>query len=74
MLSVEGLKTAYGRIPILHGIDLNVAKGEFVGVLGHNGMGKTTLLKALIGLLRPTRARSRLTTKTLPACRPISAI
>jgi len=54
MLAVEGLKTAYGRIPILHGIDLNVAEGEFVGVLGHNGMGKTTLLKALIGLLRPT--------------------
>lgn len=54
MLGVEGLKTAYGRIPILHGIDLNVAEGEFVGVLGHNGMGKTTLLKALIGLLRPT--------------------
>ncbi len=54
MLAVEGLKTAYGRIPILHGIDLNVAEGEFVGILGHNGMGKTTLLKTLIGLLRPT--------------------
>ena len=54
MLAVSGLKTAYGRIPILHGIDLNVAEGEFVGILGHNGMGKTTLLKALIGLLRPT--------------------
>ena len=54
MLAVEGLKTAYGRIPILHGIDLNIAEGEFVGILGHNGMGKTTLLKSLIGLLRPT--------------------
>ena len=54
MLEVRGLKTAYGRIPILHGIDLNVAEGEFVGILGHNGMGKTTLLKTLIGLLRPT--------------------
>ncbi len=54
MLAVSGLKTAYGRIPILHGIDLNVAEGEFIGILGHNGMGKTTLLKALIGLLRPT--------------------
>ena len=54
MLAVTGLKAAYGRIPILHGIDLNVAEGEFVGILGHNGMGKTTLLKTLIGLLRPT--------------------
>ena len=54
MLAVKGLKAAYGRIPILHGIDLNVAEGEFVGILGHNGMGKTTFLKTLIGLLRPT--------------------
>lgn len=54
MLQVEGLRTAYGRIPVLHGIDLEVAEGEFVGILGHNGMGKTTLLKALIGLLKPT--------------------
>ncbi len=54
MLVVKGLKAAYGRIPILHGIDLNVAEGEFVGILGHNGMGKTTFLKTLIGLLRPT--------------------
>ena len=54
MLAVEGLRAAYGRIPILHGIDLNVAEGEFVGILGHNGMGKTTFLKTLIGLLRPT--------------------
>ena len=54
MLAVAGLKAAYGRIPILHGIDLNVAEGEFIGILGHNGMGKTTLLKTLIGLLRPT--------------------
>ncbi len=54
MLVVAGLKAAYGRIPVLHGIDLNVAEGEFVGILGHNGMGKTTFLKTLIGLLRPT--------------------
>ncbi|MBT3171690.1 MAG: ATP-binding cassette domain-containing protein, partial [Rhodospirillaceae bacterium] len=54
MLEVHGLTAAYGRIPILHGIDLSVAEGEFVGILGHNGMGKTTLLKTLIGLLRPT--------------------
>lgn len=54
MLEVQGLTAAYGRIPILHGIDLSVAEGEFVGILGHNGMGKTTFLKTLIGLLRPT--------------------
>jgi branched-chain amino acid transport system ATP-binding protein len=51
MLDVQGLKTAYGRIPILHGVSFAVKQGEFVGILGHNGMGKTTLLKALMGFL-----------------------
>ena len=54
MLSAEGIRASYGRIPILHGIDLQVAEGEFVGILGHNGMGKTTLLKTLIGLVKTT--------------------
>ena len=54
MLSAQGIRASYGRIPILHGIDLEVAEGEFVGILGHNGMGKTTLLKTLIGLVKTT--------------------
>jgi len=52
MLTVTELRAAYGRIPILHGISFEVKDGEFIGILGHNGMGKTTLLKTLIGLLR----------------------
>ena len=51
MLTVEHLRASYGRIPILMGVDFAVGEGEFVGILGHNGMGKTTLLKALIGHL-----------------------
>lgn len=54
MLEVKGLRAAYGRIPILHGIDLEIAAGEAVGILGHNGMGKTTLMKTLIGLVPAT--------------------
>ena len=54
MLSVRNLRAGYGRIPILHGISFDVANGEYVGILGHNGMGKTTLLKALIGLIKAT--------------------
>jgi branched-chain amino acid transport system ATP-binding protein len=57
MLDVQGLKTAYGRIPILHGVSFAVREGEFVGILGHNGMGKTTLLKALMGFLSATGGR-----------------
>jgi branched-chain amino acid transport system ATP-binding protein len=46
MLQVSELRAGYGRMTILNGINLEVADGEFVGVLGHNGMGKTTFLKA----------------------------
>lgn len=52
MLEVRGLRAGYGRIQILDGIDLSLAQGTVVGVLGHNGMGKTTLLRTLIGELR----------------------
>ena len=51
MLEVEDLAASYGRIPILAGVKFAVQPGEVVGILGHNGMGKTTLLKALMGLV-----------------------
>ena len=57
MLDVQGLRTGYGRIPILNGVSFSVAEGEFIGILGHNGMGKTTLLKALMGFLPATGGR-----------------
>ena len=60
MLEVENLHAAYGRIPILNGISLSAAKGELVGLLGHNGMGKTTLLRALMGFLPANQGRVRL--------------
>ena len=55
LLKVQGLQASYGRVPVLHGIDLEVAEGEILGVLGHNGMGKTTLLKTLMGIV-PAKA------------------
>ena len=54
MLDVKSLRASYGRIPILYGIDLEIEVGEVVGILGHNGMGKTTLMKTLIGLVPAT--------------------
>jgi branched-chain amino acid transport system ATP-binding protein len=57
VLSVVDLHARYGRIPILTGMRLEVAAGEFVGVLGHNGMGKTTLLKTLMGFVPAQRGR-----------------
>lgn len=51
LLKVSGLRAGYGRVPVLHGVDLSVEDGEILGILGHNGMGKSTLLKALMGII-----------------------
>ncbi|HEU4523344.1 MAG TPA: ABC transporter ATP-binding protein [Thermoanaerobaculia bacterium] len=55
MLAVRDLEVAYGTIPALHGISLDVAKGEIVTLIGANGAGKTTTLRTISGLLKPRR-------------------
>ena len=57
MLSVTGLCGGYGSIPVLNGVDLEVPTGTAAAVLGSNGMGKTTLMRALMGFLTTTRGR-----------------
>lgn len=54
MLSTIGLASGYGGKPVLQGVDLEVREGEIVAVIGRNGVGKSTLMKALIGLLPAT--------------------
>jgi len=51
LLSVRELRCGYGGKPVLQGVDLDVSAGEIVAVIGRNGVGKSTLIKALIGLL-----------------------
>jgi branched-chain amino acid transport system ATP-binding protein len=70
MLNVQGLRTGYGRIPILNGVSFAVSEGEFIGILGHNGMGKTTLLKALMGFLPTTGGLVRLHGEDVTAVEP----
>ena len=53
LLEINGLNTYYGESHILRDVDLSVKAGEMVCLIGRNGVGKTTLLKSLIGLLRP---------------------
>ena len=51
MLQVQGARTGYGSTPILQDMDFTVNKGEIVAIIGRNGVGKSTLMKCLIGLL-----------------------
>jgi branched-chain amino acid transport system ATP-binding protein len=57
MLEVSGLWAGYDKFGVLEDISLQVAAGQFVGILGRNGVGKTTLLKALAGPVRPNRGQ-----------------
>lgn len=52
MLEIQGLRSGYGDITVLQGVDLTINEGEIVGLLGANGVGKTTLLKTISGLVK----------------------
>ncbi len=54
MLEVRALQAGYGTSQVLHGIDLTVGAGQLVTLMGRNGMGKTTTIRAIMGLLRPS--------------------
>jgi len=51
VLEITDLHAGYGEVPVLHGMSLQLREGEAIGIVGHNGMGKTTLLKTIMGLL-----------------------
>lgn len=65
MLHVTDIETFYGQSQILFGIDISVDAGEVVTVMGRNGMGKTTLLRSIIGLTPPRSGRIRFNDKDL---------
>ncbi|MDR7148763.1 branched-chain amino acid transport system ATP-binding protein [Hydrogenophaga palleronii] len=54
LIEAKGLHTHYGASHILRGIDFTVAPGQTIGLMGRNGMGKTTLLKSLMGIVKPS--------------------
>ena len=60
LLQVEGLVGGYGLQQVLHGVHVHVGPGEVVAIIGPNGSGKSTVLKAVMGYLRPWRGRVRL--------------
>jgi branched-chain amino acid transport system ATP-binding protein len=60
LVALDGVHTYYGKSHILHGVSLNVAPGEVVGLLGRNGVGKSTTLKTIMGLVQPSQGSVRL--------------
>jgi branched-chain amino acid transport system ATP-binding protein len=59
LVTVDGIHTFYGKSHILHGVSLEVGRGEVVGLLGRNGVGKSTTLKTVMGLVRPSQGAVR---------------
>src|SRR6266446_1722879 len=59
LLEVEGVQAGYDTLPVLFGIDLLIKPGEAVTLLGRNGMGKTTTVRCIVGLSRPTSGTIR---------------
>ena len=60
VLSVRGLHAGYGGKPVLQGVDLSIGPGEIIAVIGRNGVGKSTLMRALVGLLPAMQGEIRL--------------
>ena len=73
-LQVEDIHTYYGESYILQGISFGVKKAEVIGVLGRNGMGKTTLIRSLVGLTPPRRGRVRFEDTDLSTKEPYEII
>ena len=70
MLKVEDIHTYYGDSYILQGISIEVGEGAVIGILGRNGMGKTTLIRSIIGFTTPRRGRVTYRDEVLNAKRP----
>jgi branched-chain amino acid transport system ATP-binding protein len=70
MLAVRDLHVAYGQIEALHGIELDVEKGEIVTLIGANGAGKTTTLRTISGLLKPRSGSVTFNAKNISGVKP----
>jgi len=70
ILNAQGIHAWYGSSHILHGIDLQIARGETIGLLGRNGMGKSTLIRSILGHVSQRDGRVYLFGKEVSKCRP----
>jgi branched-chain amino acid transport system ATP-binding protein len=70
LIEARGIDTFYGASHILRGVDFSVARGETIGLMGRNGMGKSTLLKSLMGLVKPRGGSVHISGRDMTGCAP----
>jgi urea ABC transporter ATP-binding protein UrtE len=70
MLRVSDIHSAYGAVPVLNGVSFSLAAGQVLTLLGRNGVGKTTLMRTIIGLLKPTAGRIELDGRAVTGLAP----
>lgn len=70
LLSVDNLHAHYGKSHILHGVSFHVAQNEVISLLGRNGSGRSTTMKAIMGIVPPSAGRVRLLQRELAGARP----
>src|SRR4051794_24474470 len=70
LLRIEGLRSGYGDVQVLWGIDLAVSAGEIARLVGSNGAGKTTLLRTISGLVKPTAGSIRFAAEAIEKANP----
>jgi branched-chain amino acid transport system ATP-binding protein len=70
ILNAQGIHAWYGSSHILHGVDVHIARGETMGLLGRNGMGKSTLIRSILGHVSQRDGRVYLFGKEVSKCRP----
>ena len=73
IIDARGLHSFYGASHVLHGVDFSVRAGEAVGLMGRNGMGKTTLIRTLIGHVEPRRGEVKINGRVMTAAFPSHA-
>jgi branched-chain amino acid transport system ATP-binding protein len=70
LLEARALHAYYGASHVLHGVDFRIARGEAIGLMGRNGMGKTTLLKSMLGLVKPRAGEVRVRGRSMTGAEP----
>jgi branched-chain amino acid transport system ATP-binding protein len=70
LLEVRALHAYYGASHVLHGVDFAIRRGETIGLMGRNGMGKTTLLKSMLGLVKPRGGEVRVRGEPMTGAEP----